>query len=67
MNYQSLQSLLSNVDPHALYYLVDQGIQVEKLRLEFLEASKSDTLKSYINIQHGERFLTLLITSGSLK
>lgn len=48
----------------AIIYLLNQGIEIERLRLEFLELTKSNTLDSYIQIMEGERFLTSLIAAG---
>lgn len=49
----------------AIIHLLNEGVALERLRLEVQELTKSDTLDSYVKIMQGERFLTLLITSGS--
>lgn len=60
---QQLQSILSecHLEPETLVYLLQQGIDVEHLRLGFQEPINGEDLDSFIKIMQGERFLALLI------
>jgi hypothetical protein len=60
---QAQDNLEFNSDHETIIYLLKQGIEVEKLHLEYLESLQSDTLDSFVKIMKGERFLTMLITS----
>jgi hypothetical protein len=61
---QAQDNLEFNSDHETIIYLLKQGIEVEKLHLEYLEMMQSDTLDSFVKIMKGERFLTMLISSG---
>lgn len=53
----------SHIQPEIVYQLLKQGIEVERLRLQFNEANGSATLDSFVKIMQGERFLSLLIAA----
>lgn len=67
MDTDSLRSFLiqHNLDAATLYYLLDQGIEVEELRLQLMESIGGESLDSYVKIMQGARFLDLLIASRS--
>lgn len=48
----------------AILYLLEQGIEVEKLKLQVQQLTKSYTMDSYLKILHGEKVTSLLIASG---
>lgn len=48
----------------AILYLLEQGIEVERLKLQVQQLTKSYTMDSYIKILHGEKVTSLLIASG---
>lgn len=48
----------------AILHLLQQGIEVERLRLQVQQLTKSHTMESYLMILHGEKVTSLLIASG---
>lgn len=66
MDTDSLRSFLiqHNLDAATLYYLLEQGIELEELRLQLLESLGGESLDSYVKIMQGARFLNLLVASG---
>lgn len=62
MSINDFQSLIheSQLDPYAIAYLIREGINVERLRLQFLESSNGNTLNSFEVIMQGERALLLI-------
>jgi hypothetical protein len=62
----NLQQILSShdINPKCLQYLIKQSLEMERMRLEFLQSCKCDTIDSFSKIMQGERFLTLLIATG---
>ena len=66
MDLHNLQTLLNHYDlePSALFYLLEEGIEIERLKLEVQRCSSGDSIESHIRIIHGERFLMLLTAAG---
>lgn len=48
----------------AILYLLEQGIEVERLKLQVQQLTKSYTMDSYLKILHGEKVASLLIVCG---
>jgi hypothetical protein len=53
----------NNIDPQTIIYLLKEGIQLERLKLEVKENTESETLQTFNKIMEGERFLTILISA----
>lgn len=66
MHPETLSPILSryNLDAERLLSLIEQGIEIEKLRLEMQHATTSESIESRLNIIHGERFISLLLVLG---
>lgn len=66
MHPESLSPILStySVDSDRLLSLLQQGIEIEKLRLEMQHVTNAESIESRLNIIHGERFVSLLLVLG---
>lgn len=53
-----------NLDAATLYYLLEQGIEVERIRLQMLQCTKAPSIESHVKIIQGERILSLLTAIG---
>lgn len=62
MTHESLHSILSetNIDHSIVTEIFEQGLEVEMLKLSFLESADGNTLDAYIKVKQAERFLMLL-------
>lgn len=60
-----LQAFLHDheIEAETIIYLLNQGIEIERLKLEIEHCTDSDGIESHIKIIHGERFTSLLIAS----
>lgn len=58
----TLQQLMSThqITPHRITYLIQEGIELERLKLEIHRAAKSESVESHITILEGERLVSLL-------
>lgn len=61
-SFQSFMEI-NNIPPETISYLLEQGIECERIRLQVQEATESDTLNSHIKLLQGERFLALLTSA----
>lgn len=50
----------NNLDIDNLCYLIEQGIEMERLNLEVTRSMKGDSVSVYSKLMEGERFLSLL-------
>lgn len=48
------------IAPQRIAYLIRQGIEVEKIKLEVYRSTKGDSIESHITILEGGRFLALI-------
>lgn len=62
MDFYNLQSLLHEhqIKPTTILYLIEQGIELEKLKLEVNYQLKAKSIDSFTAIMQGERFISLL-------
>ena len=58
----SIESVLSRygVTTDALCQILEQGIECERLRLQFMQSAKSDTMELNIAILQAERFVDVI-------
>jgi hypothetical protein len=66
MPHHKLQSIISELQlsPNAILYLLQQGIEVEKLRLEFLQSANAESIESHCRILQGEQFASILTVAS---
>lgn len=66
MYYSNLHDYLTahRLEAEKLGFLLQQGIEVERLRLQVEHCTNSESIESHVKIMHGERFLSLLIAAG---
>lgn len=58
---QLLQQLTTHqITPERISYLIREGIELERLKLEIQRATKSESVESHITILEGERLVSLL-------
>lgn len=64
----TLQACLLKYDiqPETILFLINQGIEIEKLKLELQRFTNSESIESHIKILQGERFTSLLIASTAV-
>lgn len=48
------------ITPERITYLLNEAIQLERLKLEICRATKSECIESHITILEGERLVSLL-------
>lgn len=62
MNVAEFQSLIAkhNISTESVTYLMQQGIELERLKLEVHRETKCDSVQSHIIILEGERLVSLL-------
>lgn len=48
----------------AIIYLLEQGIEMERLKHEIEQATNSESIESHLKIIQGEMFMSSLIASG---
>lgn len=67
MTISTLQSFLleHQLDADDIFYLVEQGIEMERLKLEIARSANADSVSCYTRIMEGERLLCLLLCSVS--
>lgn len=65
MYYSNLHDYLTThrLEAEKLGFLLQQGIEVERLRLQIEHCTESESIESHIKIIQGERFLSLLIAA----
>lgn len=66
---RSIKSTMSiyQITPQRIAYLINEGLELEKLKLEIHRVSNGDSIESHITILEGNRFLALIggLESGS--
>lgn len=50
--------------PEYLAMIFEQGIEMERLKLQVQQSTKSESIESHVRIFHGERFLSVLTVVG---
>lgn len=53
------------IDATIIIHLVEQGVELERLKLEVNRCTHSDSVETRINVLQGERFIHLLRTGWS--
>lgn len=49
-----------NIDADDICHLVDQGIEMERIKLEIMRSTNGDSIGCYVRIMEGERLVSLL-------
>lgn len=59
---QPIRSAMSlyQITPQRIAYLIQEALELEKLKLEFYRTANGNSIESHITILEGNRFLTLL-------
>lgn len=62
----TLQTFLreNELQADVILHLLNQGIEVERLKLEIHRCTNAESIESHIKIIHGERFSSLLIAAA---
>lgn len=50
----------SHIQPEYICQLLNQGIEVERLRLQIHQVTETESIESHVRILQGERFMSLL-------
>ena len=60
--HQPVQDLMSlhQIEPSRIAYLLQQGIELERLRLQMYRVIEANSVESHITILEGDRFLALI-------
>lgn len=53
-----------HIYPENIIHLLNEGIEIERLRLQVQKATNAESIESHIKIMEGERFISLLTVSS---